>query len=521
MVLPTVRRRLDDNSDHSDATEGANHRHLRAFFDHALDGILIANDEGHYVDANFAACQILGHPREELLGRATWHFTPDTDENEARRLWHEFLRVGEMRGTHKMRRADGVWRDVSFASRASVLPGLHMSIIRDVTDQRRLESELRGAQRMEAVGRLAGGVAHDFNNLLTVILGFTTEVLESYPDDAQLQFLLGEVKRAGERAAEMTRQLLAFSRRQTVQPRRFDLNGIVQSMHAMLPRLIGEDVQFDTRVWHVPVIVESDPGQIEQVITNLVVNARDAMPKGGRLTIGTAVSVDPQSPSVIIPPGKYAELVVQDTGDGILPQHLNSIFEPFFTTKVSGKGTGLGLATVYGIVKQSSGYILVDTAIGRGSTFRVLLPLKTTAEPVVDDRRLLQIQRQAAGKSVLLVEDEPHVRHVAERLLERAGFRTTSAGSPEEALSILQAAATPFDVVLSDVVMPRMSGLELATRAREIAPKLPFVFMSGYSTDHAAMLGEWARDEPLVTKPLEIGALLAALTRVIGEPSES
>ena len=500
--------------------ESTDHRRLQAFFDHALDGILIANDDGLYVDANLAACEILGYSREELLGRAPWHLAPDPPENDAHAMWREFLQVGEMRGIYQMRRGDGAIRDLSFAARASVLPGLHMSIIRDVTDQRRLERELRGAQRMEAIGRLAGGVAHDFNNLLTVILGFTSEALEQHPDDPQLQFLLGEVKRAGERAADMTRQLLAFSRRQTVQPRRFDLNATVQSMSAMLPRLIGEDVHFEIHLAGAPVTVESDPGQIEQVVTNLVVNARDAMPRGGRLTIATRITRDPQSSSFIIPPGEYGELTVTDTGEGIAPEHIGSIFEPFFTTKASGKGTGLGLATVYGIVKQAGGYITVDSTVGHGATFRLLLPLRAATSAPSLANEMVPVGTVAAGRSVLLVEDEPQVRHVAERLLSRAGFRIVSAASPEEALSILRTATTPFDVVLSDVVMPKMSGPELAERAREIAPSLPFVFMSGYSTDHGAMRGEWRRDEPLVMKPIEFSSLVTAISRAIEQRRE-
>ena len=496
-------------------TTSPEHRRLQAFFDHALDGILIADDEGVYVDANLAACEILGYSREDLMGRGAWHFTPDAVKDETRAMWREFLLVGEMRGTFQMRRRDGALRDLSFSARASVLPGLHMSIIRDVTEQRRIELQLRGAQRMEAIGRLAGGVAHDFNNLLTVILGFTSEILENYPDDAQLQFLLGEVKRAGERAADMTRQLLAFSRRQTLRSRRFDLNATVQAMHAMLPRLIGEDIHFEMRVAPQPVIVEADPGQIEQLVTNLVVNARDAMPKGGRLTITTGTCTNPQSSSVIVPSGAYAELYVIDTGEGIAPEHLGSIFEPFFTTKASGKGTGLGLATVYGIVKQAGGFITVDSALGEGSRFRVLLPLHDAASTVEKMTDGATVGQSVQGRSVLLVEDEPQVRYVAERLLARAGFRTVSAGSPEEALVHLQSSAARFDVVLSDVVMPNMSGLELAARAREIAPNVPFVFMSGYSTDHGAMRGEWRRDEPLVTKPLELAPLVNALQQAI------
>jgi PAS domain S-box-containing protein len=500
---------------YSPTADTADHRRLQAFFEHALDGILIANDEGLYVDANLAACEILGYSREQLLSRAAWEFTPNADEAAWRLGWRQFLEAGEMRGTYQMQRSDGAIRDLSFSARASVQPGLHMSIIRDVTDQRRLELQLRGAQRMEAVGRLAGGVAHDFNNLLTVILGFANEVLDNYPDDPELQFLIGEVKRAGERAADMTRQLLAFSRRQVVQPKPIDLNGTVVSMNAILHRLIGEDVQFEVRTAAQPVIVESDPGQVEQVITNLVVNARDAMPKGGRLTLSTGIATNPRSPSVAIPAGDYAEICVIDTGVGIHPDHLGSIFEPFFTTKASGKGTGLGLATVYGIVKQACGYITVDSELGRGATFRVLLPLTSAAPISSESSDEPALERPPEGTTVLLVEDEPQVRQVAERLLSRAGFRIVSASTPEEALTLLQKPEFPYHVVLSDVVMPGMSGVELAARAREAVPDLPFVFMSGYSTDHTALLGQWHRDEPLVTKPLDIAPLVAALTRAL------
>jgi PAS domain S-box-containing protein len=499
------------------STEATDHRTLRAFFDHALDGILIANDDGTYVDANLAACQILGYPREELLGRTPWDFAADGHGDAAREMWREFLDRGEMRGTYRMRRSDGGVRELSFSARASVQAGLHMSIIRDVTEQRQVELRLRGAQRMEAIGRLAGGVAHDFNNLLTVILGFTAEVLETYPDDPQLQFLIGEVKRAGERAADMTRQLLAFSRRQIVQPKPIDLNDTVRSMEAIFQRLIGEDVHFEVLTSVTPMIVETDPGQLEQVLTNLVVNARDAMPRGGRLSIATGVCVNPQATSVMIPLGEYAELKVSDTGVGIHPDHIANVFEPFFTTKTSGKGTGLGLATVYGIVKQAGGYILVESEWGHGATFRVLLPLKTSsrAEPATCADPLTPHATSAAA-TVLLVEDEPQVREVAVRLLRRAGFQTVSAATPDEALAMLQNEPSRFDVVLSDVVMPGMSGVELASHARQLVPHLPFVFMSGYSTDHAALLGQWHREEPLVPKPLALKSLVEALTTSLG-----
>jgi two-component system, cell cycle sensor histidine kinase and response regulator CckA len=490
------------------------HRRLQAFFDHALDGILIAGDDGRYVDANRAACEILGYTREELLGRTPWQLAPEPNHAEAHAQWRDFIAQGEMRGMFQIRRGDGAIRDLSFSARAAVLPGLHMSIIRDVTEQRRIERQLLGAQRMEAVGRLAGGVAHDFNNLLTVILGFTSELLDSYPDDPHIQELLGEVKRAGERAADMTRQLLAFSRRQTVQPRRFNLNDAVSSMSAMCTRLIGEDVHFALQLHDEPLFIESDRGQIEQVVTNLVVNARDAMPKGGRVTVATARRIDPQSPSVNISPGSYAELTVTDTGEGIAPEHIGRIFEPFFTTKTSGKGTGLGLATVYGIVKQAGGFITVDSAPGRGTTFRVLLPLQDSASDHEAPPERLP-DSSPAGERVLLVEDEALVRDVAARLLERAGFRIVAAPSAEAALDLLRTSAADFDVIVSDVVMPRISGPELAARVREFAPDIPFVFMSGYPTDHSAMGGEWRRDEPLVTKPLELVPLVRAVSQAL------
>jgi CheY-like chemotaxis protein len=254
-------------------------------------------------------------------------------------------------------------------------------------------------------------------------------------------------------------------------------------------------------------------------MTNLVVNARDAMPTGGRLSIATATCTNPQTSSVTIEPGDYAELRVSDTGLGIPPEHLANIFEPFFTTKASGKGTGLGLATVYGIVKQAGGYILVESEVGRGSTFRVLLPLCSVPHVENAADAGAAAVTPPSRMTILLVEDEPQVREVVVRLLRRVGFTTIAAGSPSEALARLRNDATSFDLVLSDVVMPGMSGVELAAEARKIIPGLPFVFMSGYSPDHAALGGQWQGEEPLVPKPLEIDGLLAAFTTALDRRS--
>jgi two-component system cell cycle sensor histidine kinase/response regulator CckA len=354
------------------------------------------------------------------------------------------------------------------------------------TARRSLEEQLQQASKIEAIGRLAGGVAHDFNNLLTIITGYSQLMLDRLEADDPNRTHVNQIKEAGERAATLTRQLLAFSRKQVLAPQKLDLNGVVTDIDKMIRRLIGEDIELVTvrspELW----LAKADPGQIEQVIMNLVVNARDAMPQGGRLVIETAnLDIDAAYPSrhSVIVPGHYVMLAVSDTGNGMTAEVKARVFEPFFTTKEKGKGTGLGLATVYGIVKQSGGYIWVYSEPGKGTTFKIYLP-RVEGESVED--AVAEERKHAPGGSetVMVVEDNESVRSFVRSVLESQGYVLLEAGGSEEALTLIEERSGPIHLLLTDVVMPRMSGPELAARLGPLHPETKVLYMSGY-TDNA------------------------------------
>jgi CheY-like chemotaxis protein len=355
---------------------------------------------------------------------------------------------------------------------------------------------------MEAVGRLAGGVAHDFNNLLTAILGYCNLALEEMPADGPTRRDLEEIRDAGERAAMLTRQLLAFSRRQTLQPEPVDLNALVRQFEKMLGRLLGEDVALDADLATDLPLVRADPASIEQIIANLAINARDAMPAGGRLTIETArVDLDQAyvDAHATVVPGSYVRLAVTDTGHGMDTATLARAFEPFFTTKPRGKGTGLGLSTVYGIVKQTGGYIWAYSELGLGTVFKIYLPLadrptaaasqKETARPAV-----------TAPETILVVEDEDAVRGLTCEVLRRRGYRVLEAAHGVDALKVVEGHSAHIDLLLTDVVMPYMNGRDLAAQMATLRPATRVLFVSGY-TDHVAARQELAAGAPFLQKP--------------------
>lgn len=351
---------------------------------------------------------------------------------------------------------------------------------------KRLAEQLQQAQKMEAVGRLAGGVAHDFNNLLTIISGYSQLIFDRLPEEDPLRAYMGQIRDAGNRAASLTKQLLAFSRKQVLEPRVLDLNHVVAGIDQMLLRLIGEDIDLVTvnspGLW----LVKADPGQIEQVIMNLVVNARDAMPQGGRLTIETTnVDVNDCYPDghMSFAPGQYVMLAVSDTGIGMDAETRARVFEPFFTTKEHGKGTGLGLSTVYGIVKQSGGYVWAYSEPGKGTTFKVYLPVAEGVTKGVG-RVGEPLGPTAGSETVLVVEDNESVRKFVRSVLESKGYRLLEAAGSEEAVNLITEHSGPIHLLLTDVVMPRMSGGELAARLAPVHPEAKVLYMSGY-TDNA------------------------------------
>jgi signal transduction histidine kinase/ActR/RegA family two-component response regulator len=358
------------------------------------------------------------------------------------------------------------------------------SALRDVTERKRLEAQYLQAQKMESVGRLAGGVAHDFNNLLTVINGYSELLAAKLGNDRGLREMAEQILRAGKSAAELTTQLLTFSRKQVAQARPLDLNVLVEEAQKMFSRILGEDVQLESKLSPTLGQVMADPGQMHQVLMNLVVNARDSMPRGGRLTIETRnVDVDEgfsrQHPEVA--PGRYVYLGVTDTGTGMSEEVKRQIFEPFFTTKEKGKGTGLGLATVYGIVRHSEGWIRVDSAPGAGSTFHIYLP---RTQLVVEAAATVPSADLAKGsETVLLVEDEDAVRELTEQMLKDHGYQVLQAGSGAEALALATSYPGTIHLLMTDVILPQMNGRALAEALWSSRPEIKVLYMSGYSED--------------------------------------
>jgi PAS domain S-box-containing protein len=389
----------------------------------------------------------------------------------------------------------------------------------DVTDRRTLEAQFQQAQKMEAVGRLAGGVAHDFNNLLTVILGFCELLLaDRDPNDPRQADVveIQEIQKAGMRAAELTRQLLAFSRKQIIEPRLLDLNEVLVSLQGMLGRLIGEDVTIALNLRPDLAFVKADRGQVEQVVMNLAVNARDAMPMGGTLTIETANAVlDARyaKTHVAVKPGPHVALTVTDTGTGMTPEVQARLFEPFFTTKESGKGTGLGLATVYGIVTRSGGSVVVQSEVGKGTAIRVYFPKADASEWVVSSPAH-GVRPRAGTQTVLVVDDEQGLRELARRLLRRLGYTVLVAADADEALQLFEGSPS-IDVLLTDVVMPGASGPELTKRLIEQRPALKVIYMSGYAEDAIAQHGVLEPGIAFLNKPFTSETLGQKLREVL------
>ncbi len=399
-----------------------------------------------------------------------------------------------------------------------------VGFLTDVSERHMLEQQFRQAQKMEAVGRLAGGVAHDFNNLLTVITGYSELLLNSasgggnpYREQAE------QIRAAADRAAALTRQLLAFSRQQVMQPQNLNLNTIVSNFDKMLRRLIGEDIEVRTVLAEDLGSAEVDPGQIEQVLMNLVVNARDAMPKGGRLTIETANAHLDDEYKVrhrYVVPGHYVQLTVSDTGVGMSAETRARLFEPFFTTKEVGKGTGLGLSTVYGIVKQSGGYIEVYSEPGLGSSFKIYFPqVKRSAEGVA--RKLQAAPDHCGTETILLAEDDEQLRELASLVLTARGYRVLSAGSSEEVEAICKGERERIHLLLTDVVMPRMSGTEIARRVAERRPGIRVLYMSGYTEDATVHHGVLENGVAFLQKPFTPATLAAKVREVLDQPARN
>ena len=394
---------------------------------------------------------------------------------------------------------------------------LVISMAKDITQRKRLEEQLLQSQKMESIGRLAGGVAHDFNNMLSVILGYTELSKMGLADADPLWHNLNEVTKAANRSRDITRQLLAFSRKEVVSPKAVRLNDLIHETEKTLIRLIGEDIHLSflpgTGLWNVRI----DPTQVDQILVNLAVNARDAMPRGGNLVIETANLAPGRGhapPHLAHPPGEYVSITVRDDGLGMDPQTLEHIFEPFFTTKELGRGTGLGLATVYGIVAQNNGFIGARSEPGKGSEFTLLLP-RLAQEPAAAEPPLPSAARGSGV--VLLVEDDDSVRRMTSQMLERAGYVVIPAQSPQQAISVCRSTRTPIDLILTDVIMPVMSGKEMADCIAEIRCGIKFVFMSGYTSDIIAQRGMLDEGIHFIQKPFDMRTLNLKIASVLAE----
>ena len=464
---------------------------LRAVFDTALDAIFITDDERRYVDVNPAGCEYLGVTREDLIGRRIDDFLPPNKLATVEQDWAKYIEAGPLLAEWETQRADGSIRVAEASGRAHFLPGLHIAFLRDVTARKRLEADLLGAQKLESLGRLAGGVAHDFNNLLTGITGYATLLLERANGDGELRRDLGEIVRAADRAAELTKQLLAFGRQQVLKPRPLDLNTVVAEVEPLLRRLLGEGVELEIRNGAGLGTVRADPGQIEQVIVNLAVNARDAMPDGGRFTIETRNAE-----------GRNVELVCTDTGLGMDEETMGRIFEPFFTTRE--QGVGLGLASVYGIVHQSSGHVAVESTPGAGTVFTITLP--RVSEPPGISTPAPEPAARPGSETILLVEDEDVVRDLTRRVLERQGYTVLACPDGASAVALAEAERRPIDLLLTDVVMPGMRGYEVAKHVAASRPKIRILFMSGYAEETLGGRPALA-EHALIEKPFAVDAL--------------
>ncbi|MGZ3545625.1 MAG: PAS domain S-box protein [Gemmatimonadaceae bacterium] len=488
---------------------------FRMLTDASFDAISVAQD-GRIHEVNQGFLQIFGYDRvEEVVSRHITDFYAEESRAEAeRRIATNAEESYEFVGERK----DGKKILIEATARMHFTNGKasRITALRDVTERRALENQFRQAQKMEAVGRLAGGVAHDFNNLLTVILSYTDMLIEGVaPKDPRAEDL-DQIRKAAVAAAALTRQLLTFSRQQVIEPRLLDLNEVVSGSVKMLERLIGEDVELKTALVSEPLTLMIDPGQLEQVIMNLAVNARDAMPTGGKLTLETtSVTMDADYVRDHWPAhvGRFAMLAVSDTGCGMDEATRSRIFEPFFTTKGVGKGTGLGLATVYGIVKQSNGFVWVYSEPEHGSTFKIYLPLvEEPAEPFAG--KIEQTAPTGGTETILLAEDAAAVRVAVRQILERLGYTVIEAPNGAVALSAAEHTST-VDLLLTDVVMPEMSGRELAERFTQIRPNTQVLFMSGYTDDAVIRHGVLRPGTAYIQKPFSAESLASKIREVL------
>ena len=498
------------------------------------DGVLVMDLEGRIIDMNPGAERLFGYTKEELLGQHVVRLHhPSLQGTQEEIIQAALRRDGRWEGELHFQRndgSDGIADVVVVAQRDEHgMPNAWIGVNRDITARRRaeerlvrLEEELRQSQKMDAIGQLAGGVAHDFNNLLTVIKAYSGIIADQLDDTNPLKIDVGEIQRAAGRASSLTQQLLAFSRKQVLQPRVLDLNTVSRELEPMLRRLIGDDVQVVLRLDDAIGRVKADRSQVEQVLINLIVNARDAMPCGGTVSIETAnveLSDSYSRERPIVAPGRYVMIAVSDTGEGMDDATKSRVFEPFFTTKPAGKGTGLGLSTVYGIVKQSNGYIWVYSEPRIGTTFKVYLPMLDAEEICVAAAERAPGMPAVGSETVLLVEDEPSVRSIARRILERNGYTVLEAHDGRHALRVSDQYKQPIQLLLTDMMMPELTGRDVWVSLAPRRSELRVLYMSGYTNDDIVRRGLLDADAAFLQKPFTAADLARAVRSTLDTSS--
>jgi two-component system, cell cycle sensor histidine kinase and response regulator CckA len=493
---------------------------FRLLFSHTpLPTWVFDTETGKFLEVNEAAVKQYGYSEDEFKKMSVLDLRPARERGTKSEIWRYASLDAFHQGQWLHESKDGrvfkvelVAHELDYAGRR-----VRLVVAQDISERQQLEEQLRQAQKMEAVGRLAGGVAHDFNNLLMVIKGHTELLLGSLAAEDSSRRKIEQIERSADRATTLTRQLLAFSRMQVLQPRNINLNSIVEEMGKLIPRLIGEDIELAIYLSRNLGTIRADVSQIEQIIMNLAVNARDAMPKGGKLRIETSnedLDSAYKSAHPVVKPGRYVLLAVSDNGIGMDAETQAHIFEPFFTTKEQGKGTGLGLSTVYGVVKQSGGFIWVYTELGKGATFKIYLPRVDAAlEDAAHAPSSSQVMR--GTETVLLAEDEQDVREVAREFLESAGYTVLLAANGAEALARAEEHRGAIDLLVTDMIMPGITGLELARRLRQRQAELGVIYMSGYSEQAAAEATKSDLSAAVLTKPFSRTAILRAVREIL------
>ncbi|MCB1184482.1 response regulator [bacterium] len=494
------------------------------------EAIFWMGESGSFVHVNRQACASLGYTREELLGLKLWDIDPDFPPDRWAEQWKLLAAAGRRTVETRHRRRNGEIFPVEVCACHLTCCGdtFHVAFVRDISSRVRnrdsrneLQVQLQQAQRLEAVGRLAGGIAHDFNNMLSVIIGYTEQLLEQ-PGSADLRADLRQIDQAARRSASLTRQLLAFARKQTIEPRNLDLNTVVADLLKMLGRLMGAEIALVWRPEAAPALVHLDPSQIDQILANLCVNARDAITGQGTVVIETAnrrfdAAYCAEHPGA--EPGDYIMLAVSDDGCGIAAEALPQVFEPFYTTKGPDEGTGLGLAMVYGIVRQNGGIVQITSEEGRGTTVRIHLPAAAGSVAATSPGAAAIADAPGGNETILVVEDEAAILLLCRRQLVQLGYRVLAIGSPAEALALAAAGEEHVDLLLTDVVMPSMNGSDLAGRLSATWPHLRTLFMSGYTANAIAHQGVLEPGVHFLAKPYTRESLARAVRRVLGEPA--